>query len=124
MGFDRKFLVSALGFAVIGMCFGIFMSATHDFAQRPTHVHILLVGFVVSMLYAIIHKLWISPAALGLARIQFIVHHLGAVVMTTSLFLLFAQIVPEAQLVPFLAGSSITVLVGVLLMLFMVIKSK
>lgn len=123
MGFDRKYLVSALGFAVLGMILGIVMAASHDHSQHVTHAHLLLVGFVVSMMYGIIHKLWLPVLTGGIARVQFIVHHLGAVGMVTGLYMLFARLVPEETLVPLLSGSSLAVLIGMLLMLFMVIKS-
>lgn len=123
MGFDRKYLVSALGFAVLGMILGIVMAASHDHVQHVTHAHLLLVGFVVSMMYGIIHKLWL-PAQTGvIARAQFILHHLGVVGMISGLYMLFANIVPEETLAPVLSASSLAVLVGMLLMLFMVIKS-
>ena len=124
MSFDRKYLVWALGYAVFGMCLGIFMAASHNHAQHVTHAHILLVGFVVSFVYGIIHKLWLGHPNPIIAKTQFIVHHAGAVTMFTGLLLLYGNVLPEAQLDPFLGIASVTVLVGALLMLYMVLKTR
>ena len=124
MGFDRKYLVWALGYVALGMGLGIFMAASHNHAQHVTHAHILLVGFVVSLIYAVIHKLWLGEKPPRLAKLQFIVHQVGAVTMFGGLFLLFGNIVPETQLDPVLATASIAVFSAALLMIFMVYKAN
>ena len=123
MSFDKKYLIWALGYIVIGMCLGIFMAASHDHGERPTHAHINLIGFVLSLSYGIIHKLWLDRVNQSIAKIQFIVHQAGAVVVFTGLFLLYGDFVPEAKLDPILAIGSITVLSGALLMFYMVLKA-
>src|SRR5512139_3819367 len=123
MGFDRKYLVWGLAYAAAGMGLGIFMAATHDHGQHITHAHINLVGFVVSLIYGIIHKLWLGVQTSGLARVQFIMHQAGAVTMLVGLLLLYGDTVPEARIEPILALATITVLLGALLMLFMVLKA-
>lgn len=60
MSFDRKYLAWALSYAAIGICLGIFMAASHNYAQREAHSHTLLVSFVLSLGYGVIHKLWIE----------------------------------------------------------------
>lgn len=124
MSFDRKYLVWALGYVAIGMCLGIFMAASHNHAQHVTHAHILLVGFVLSLGYGIIHKLWLGHPNPIIAKIQFIVHQAAAVTMFTGLLLLYGNVLPESQLDPILGIASITVLVGALLMLYMVLKTS
>lgn len=124
MSYDRKYLVWALGYVAIGMCLGIFMAASKNHAQHPTHAHINLVGFVLSLSYGIIHKLWLGQPNQVIAKTQFIVHQAGAVTMFISLFLLYGNIAPEAQLAPILAIAAITVLVSALLMLYMVLKAN
>lgn len=124
VNFDRKYLMWAMGYVVAGMSLGIVMAASHNHGQHITHAHILLVGFVVSLIYGVIHKLWLGEQAPRLAMAQFIVHQAGAVTMFTGLLLLYGGVVPEAQLDPVLALASITVLVGALLMLFMVFKAN
>lgn len=124
MGFDRRYLVWALGYVALGMGLGIFMAASHNHAQLVTHAHILLVGFVVSLVYAVIHKLWLGGKPPRLAKLQFIVHQAGAVTMFAGLFLLYGNIVPETKLDPVLATTSIAVFSAALLMIFMVYKTN
>ena len=122
MGFDRKYLVWALAYVALGMGLGIYMAASHDHAQHVTHAHILLVGFVVSFIYAVIHKLWLGGKASWLAWVQLIAHQAGALTMFSGLFLLYGSLVPAARIEPVLALSSIVVFVAALLMIVMVLK--
>lgn len=124
MSFDRKYLLWALGYLAIGICLGIFMAASHNHAELVTHAHILLIGFVLSLGYGIIHNLWLGQPNPIIAKIQFITHQLGAVIMFIGLFLLYGKFLPGAQLDPILGIASIAVLVGTLLMLYMALKAN
>ena len=124
MGFDRKYLVWALAYVAAGMGLGIYMAASHDHAQHVTHAHILLVGFVVSFIYAVIHKLWLGGTAKRLASVQLIAHQAGALMMFSGLFLLYGGVVPEAQIEHLLAPSTLIVFIAALLMIVMVLKKQ
>lgn len=124
MGYDRKYLVWALGYAIAGMTLGVVMGATQDHSQHVTHAHILLVGFVTSLAYALIHKLWMGPVAPRLAQAQFITHQAGALVMFAGLLMLFGQVLPLEQLDPILAVASVVVLLAAVLMMVMVVRSR
>lgn len=124
MGFDRKYLIWALSYAVAGMGLGLFMGASHNHGQLITHAHILLVGFVVSFIYGVIHKLWLNGDTPGLAKAQFIAHHAGAVTMSVGLGLLYGHVVPAEQLDAVLALASMAVLAGAVLMLVIVAKAN
>lgn len=122
MNIDRQFFVAALGYAVIGLMLGIYMAASHDHVHRVTHAHILLIGFVVSFAYSIIYKLWIIKPATLLSRIQFAIHQLGAGILLIGLFLLYGNYVPESIIGPIMGMASISVLIGMLLMIVAVLK--
>lgn len=124
MNLDRRYLVFALCYAVLGMVLGIYMAASHNHAEFITHAHILLVGFVVSFIYGTIHKLWLVAPGRGIANLQFVLHQVAAITMTGGLFLMFANWVPAPTLEPILAASSIAVLIGMLLMIYMVIRFR
>jgi hypothetical protein len=124
MSIDRKFLVWALAYAALGMALGLMMAASHDHRQLVTHAHVLLVGFVASLLYAIVHKLWIQGGAVRLAMSQFVVHQAGAAAMVVGLYLLYGGVTTASLVEPVLAVGSIAVLVGALLMMVMVIRSR
>ena len=124
MSFDRKYLVWALAYAVAGMCLGIFMAASHDHREFVTHAHILMIGFVLSLVYGIIHKLWLGQPNPAIAKMQFIVHQAAAAALSVGLALLYGNLVPAAQLDPILGISSVTALIGALLMLYMVLTTR
>ena len=123
MGLDRKYLMFALSYAVLGMGLGIFMAASHNHGQFVTHAHILLIGFVVSLIYGVIHKLWLAEKLPAIAGIQFIVHQVGAATVAVGLFLLYGGFVPMERIEPVPATGSVIVLLGALLMLYMVLTS-
>ncbi len=126
MQYDRKYLLWALSYAVAGMCLGIYMAASHNHAQHVTHAHIMLVGFVVSLSYGIIHRLWLgqSQDSPKLARLQFYAHHAGALAMMTGLLLFYGGVVAEAAIEPVLSVASITVLGAAVMMLVMAVKAS
>jgi len=124
MGFDREYLVFALAYVVVGMGLGLYMGASQNHGQLVTHAHPLLVGFVVSFIYAIIHKLWLPAPGRGLAHAQLVLHQLGALVMCAALFGMFAGFGSEDSLGPVLGIASAAVLAGAVLMVVLVAKSR
>lgn len=124
MTLDRKYLLWALVYALVGMCLGIIMAATQDHTQHVTHAHQLMVGFVASLIYGVVHKLWLEDAVTRLAKLQFLAHQAGACLMCLGLFLLYGGILPASQLEPILGVASLSVLLGALLMLVLVVKTS
>src|ERR1700745_3484449 len=122
MNLDRKFLIWALGYAAVGISLGLYMAASQNHGELVTHAHILLIGFVLSLVYGIIHKLWLDKPNAVVANIQFAMHQAAAVTVSVGLFLLYGRIVAEPTLSPILGIASVGVLVGVLLMLYMVVR--
>lgn len=122
MNLDKQYLVWALSFAVIGLALGIYMAASQNHGELVAHAHILLIGFVVSFIYAIIHRLWLVKPTRGIANTQFVLHQAAAVTLSLGLFLLYGNMVPESVLAPILGVAAVGVLLGVLLMLYMVIR--
>ncbi len=116
---DRRFLLTGFIYAIFGLLLGIYMAASKNHGQYVTHAHIMLIGFVLSFVYALCHKLWLTNNSGKLAKIQFTIHQLGALVVLVGLFLLYGQILPLATLDPILAIASIAVFIGVLLMTVM-----
>ena len=122
MNFDRKYLLFSLAYVALGMGLGVYMGASHNHVQLVTHAHILLVGFVVSFLYSLVHKLWLHQPSRGLANAQFLLHQFGAALMFVGLFLLFGGFVPEPTIGPVLGIASVIVLLAALLMIVLVLK--
>lgn len=124
MGFDREHVLCALCYALAGMGLGIYMAASQNHGQHVTHAHILLLGFITSMVYGVVFKLWLQAAKPVLAWVQFLAHQVGALVMCAGLFLLYGGFVPAPQLEPVLGTASIAVLLGAVTMLFMVFRAR
>ena len=124
MNLDRRYLVWSLCYAVAGMTLGIYMAASQNHTELVTHAHVLLIGFVVSFLYGLIHKLWLRQPPRGLANFQFVLHQAAALTVSVGLFLIYGNFVPAASAEPIPAVGSVGVLLGMLLMLYMVLKSR
>jgi peptidoglycan/LPS O-acetylase OafA/YrhL len=120
---DRQHISCSLAYATLGLILGIFMAASHDHGQMVTHAHIMLLGFVLSFIYGVMHRLWLHNSRTGLAILQFCLHQIGALVLLLSLFLMYGKILDAQLLEPVLALSSITVLVGLVLMILLFLKS-
>lgn len=123
MSFDRKYLIWALGYAVAGMCLGLYMAGSGNHRQLVTHAHILLIGFAVSLFYAIIHKLWLPQPRKTVARAQFVLHQVAAFGLLLGLLLMFGGAVPESTIGPLLGMAAAGVLAAMLLMLYLVVKA-
>ena len=124
MTLDRKYLSFAMFYVIAGMCLGVYMGASQNHTQHVTHAHILLVGFVVSFIYGIIHKLWLTRPNPLLANIQLILHQVAAAIMFVALALLFSGHFEAEKIEPILGMSSVGVLLGAILMLVLVVQSR
>ncbi|MEO5830747.1 MAG: TonB-dependent receptor [Rhodanobacter sp.] len=122
MTLDRKFLLCGFAYAVVGMGLGVYMGASGNHVLFIAHAHILLVGFVVSFIYALVHKLWMTGSTGRLAGFQFYLHQFAALVMTSGLVLLFGGVLPETTLGPVLGVATVGVLLAMMLMAWMVVR--
>ena len=120
---DRKFVLTGLGYAVAGLALGIFMAASKNHGQFVTHAHIMLIGFVLSFIYGVCHKLWLNNSASKLAVAQFYIHQVGTFILLIGLFLYYGKFVALETIDPALAVASVTVFVGLVLMKLLFIKS-
>jgi putative solute:sodium symporter small subunit len=120
---DRKYLLTGLGYGIIGLLLGIYMAASKNHGQFVTHAHILLVGFVVSFVYAVCHKLWLTGHDSKLVKVQYYAHQAGSLVLVVGLYMLYGGIGNEAVLGPVMGIASIAVLAGLVLMKVMIIKA-
>jgi len=119
---DKKYILSAFGYAIVGLVLGIYMAASKDHTQLATHAHIMLLGFVVSFVYALCHKLWLNNDSSTLSKIQYNLHQIGTIGLVVGLFLLYSGKFPADALEPVLAGSSIIVLISLVIVKWMFIK--
>lgn len=120
---DRKFILAAFGYAIVGLTLGMYMAGSKNHGQHVTHAHIMLAGFVVSFVYGLCHRLWLSHVTSRLAVAQFYIHHAGAITLFIGLFLLYGNFVSEAAIDAILGIASFTVFVGLVLMTVLFVRS-
>lgn len=121
MKVEKFHLVIGILYALGGMILGMVMAESGDHTQHVTHAHAMLLGFVVSALYAVFYRLWELKQGL-LALIQFGVHHIGTIIMVIGLYMLYGAMMPEDQIGPILGIASALVVAGMVLMLWFVIR--
>ena len=121
---DRKFILTSLIYAIIGMALGIYMSATTDFTQSNTHRHIYMIGFVTTFFYGLCHKLWLNNNQGALAKVQFYAHQFGASLLLLSLYLMISGQVDSGVVIPLMAISYMVVLTGMVLMAILFLRSN
>ena len=116
-------LTLGLLWLLLGMLLGEHMGRTGDHGQMPTHAHIMLLGGVLSISWAVIYKVFEIPAGL-LAWVQTGFHQVSTVVMITGLYMLYGHMAEEAVLGPVLGLSAIGAVVSVLLVLVQTLRTK
>jgi hypothetical protein len=84
----------------------------------------MILGIVVSFIYAVCYKLWRPKPPAKLSVIQFYTQQIGTLGMLISLFLLFDGLVAESILGPILGISTLAVFISMVLMKNMFIKSN
>lgn len=118
MTLDRKYVLCAFAYAIAGMCVGVYMGVSGNHGELVAHAHIMLVGFVVSLIYGLVHKVWLPGLRRTLAQVQFYLHQGAAFVMLCALLLLYGGALPESTLGPILGLSSLGVLIAAVLMAY------
>jgi len=104
------------------MVLGIYMAASGNHGEMVTHAHILMLGFVLSFVYGLIHRLWLREPGRGVANLQFWLHQVATIVLVVGLFLLYGGFVAEAKVGAILGIGAVCVLIAMLLMLYMVVR--
>lgn len=120
---DRKFVMTGLAYAIVGLMLGIYMAASKNHGQMVTHAHIMLPGLVVSFIYGVCHKLWLNNVVSTLSKIQFYLHQLGIGVIAVGLFLMYGHFISEETMDPILAVGSTSFFLAMILMNVLFIKS-
>ncbi len=120
---DKRYVLSAFGYAIVGLVLGIYMASSKDHSQLVAHAHIMLLGFVVSFIYAVCVRLWLSDKESRMLKLQFYLHQLGTLLTTLGLFLLYGAYVPAESIGPGLGIGSVLVLLGMVMMKVMFIKA-
>lgn len=111
-GAARLFFILAIAYAISGMTLGIYMAASHDHTQMPTHAHIMVAGFVMSSVFAFFYHLFPERGASFMARLHFYLQAVSGIVLVVSLFVLLGG---NEAVEPVTALASFGFLAGMLL---------
>lgn len=114
MNVSRNFLLLGSAFLIVGIVIGMYMGGSGDHSLALSHAHVNLLGFVLSVLFALTYKAYPAMTDGRLASIHFWLHLFGALILNVLLFLMLAQIISEAAMVPLAPISESLVLLGVL----------
>ena len=89
-GVARNFFTLGILFAIAGMLLGLSMAMTHDHSEMPVHAHIMVAGFLMSVVFGFFYHLF--PAARGhkLATAHFWIHAASLIVLIVSLYFVIA----------------------------------
>lgn len=79
------FFVTAVICALVGMAWGIQMSATQDHTLSPAHAHLNLIGFVVMAVFGTYYALTPSAAASRLAMAHYVLSVAAVVIMVPGI---------------------------------------
>jgi hypothetical protein len=111
-GAARTFFILALCYAVAGMMLGIYMAASHDHTEMPTHAHIMVAGWLMSSVFAFFYHLFPEIGARPLARAHFWVQAASGIVLVVTLFFVLQG---NDALEPVTALASVGFLLGMLM---------
>lgn len=81
----KLFLVTAVLFLVVGMAWGIQMSATHDHTLSPAHGHLNLLGFVAMAIIGLFYAVVPAAANSRLARVHYGLTVLSIVILVPGI---------------------------------------
>ncbi len=122
MNVSRNFLLLGSAFLFVGLVLGMYMGGSGDHSFAASHAHINLVGFVLSVVFALTYKAFPSMADSRLPNVHFWLHAAGATGLNIMLFLLLSESISDAAMVPIAPISEILVTIGVLIFGWNVLK--
>ncbi|MAZ03299.1 MAG: hypothetical protein CMN56_09190 [Sneathiella sp.] len=102
----ERFIKSSIIYIILGMALGIYMAASQDHSQMPTHAHLNLLGWVTMALMGLIYKNWPAVAEAKLAPLTYWLAHATVIGLTLGVGLLYAglpQYEPIAIVAAFIA---------------------
>ncbi|MGR3714590.1 MAG: hypothetical protein ACU0A6_15885 [Shimia sp.] len=85
------FFLTAAIFALLGMIWGIQMSATHDHTLSPAHGHLNLIGFVAMSIFGTYYALTPNAASSRLAVVHFAVTTTTVLTLTPGIVLAITE---------------------------------
>ncbi len=111
-GVARNFFTLAVIYAICGMVLGLSMAMTDDHSQMPTHAHIMVLGWVMSAVFAFFYHLVPAARASRLATLHFWIAAVSGIILVFGLFLMLGG---NPSMEPVVATASMVFFAGMLL---------
>ena len=119
MKMDRLYILTGFLWLIAGMTFGIYLGITDQLQFSNSHAHANLLGFVISVLFGLIHRNWPRLKESSLALPQFALFETGVLVLVAGKYDIDSG--GGGALAP---PGSILVVLGTLVMFWMFAKAS
>ena len=104
MKISKWFFVSAIIYGLLGMLLGLHMAISHDHGQRPTHAHIMVIGWVSFFLFGLFYLHFANVVRQSLALVHLVLSQVSMIGLMIGLYLVYSG---ATQFEPVAAISSI-----------------
>ncbi len=119
-GTARNFFTMAVIYSLIGMSLGLHMAMSQDHGQLPTHAHIMVLGWLMSAVFAVFYHLVPAAGTSRLATIHFWLAALSSLGMFIGLFILYGG---NPSIEPLLAASAMAYFAATILFAFIALRA-
>jgi len=111
-GVARLFFILAIAYAILGLLLGLHMSISQDHSQMPTHAHMMVLGWLMSAVFAFFYHLFPDVGRSRLAQIHFLLTAASGIILLVTLYMFLAG---NIAVEPVLATASIGFFLAMLL---------
>ncbi len=119
-GVARNFFTLAVIYSLVGMTLGLSMAMSQDHSQLPTHAHIMVLGWLMSAMFAVFYHLMPAARASRLATVHFWLAAISSVGMVVGLFILYGG---NPAIEPMLGISAIAYFVATILFAYIALNA-
>lgn len=117
---DKLYVTLGFLWLIGGAAFGTWLGASGHESFANSHAHIGLLGFVASVLFGLVHRVWPELRSSRIALPQLAVYEAGTVVLVLGKIMLDGTGQPNI----FLFIGSITVILGAAMFLWLFVKGS
>ncbi len=119
-GAARNFFTMAVIYALVGMTLGLSMAMSQNHEQLPTHAHIMVLGWLMSAVFAFFYHLVPAARNSKLATIHFWLAAVSSVGMVVGLYILYGG---NPSIEPVLGISAIAYFAATVLFAFIALRA-
>jgi cbb3-type cytochrome oxidase subunit 1 len=119
-GTARNFFTMAVIYSLVGMSLGLHMAMSHDHGQLPTHAHIMVLGWLMSAVFAVFYHLVPAAGTSRLATLHFWLAALSSLGMFIGLFVLYGG---NPSIEPVLGMSAMAYFAATILFAFIALRA-